>query len=260
MNRNRNILKGVLSFLVATTPALAFAHAGEPHDAKPHNHAAGAHEHVAPHGGEVVDLGDLHAEVVFGADALLVYFFTADMTPLPAPKSGKLTLAIGKKVRKGDLTANLDHLAGPFGTPATGRATAIVQATVGGKAYTVRAQRPEGVVAAEIPHHDHRSLRGGQVGMSGDDHVELLAEKGGVYKVWYTDGGRKPLSKDVRGTLVVTAADGRKETIELTGPGKDGVLSGKGSAMDGVGRTVALDGFANGYPVRYPFDIDGGAK
>jgi len=249
---NRMVLNGVFSILVAASPAAALAHGGAPHD-----HAAhGAEAHDGSlHGGEHVDLGDVHAEVVFGEHALLVYFYTPDMKPLPAPPSGKATLAVGKSVKKGDLTGNMDHLAGPLGTPASGKATAVVQATVGGKTRTVRAERREGQVAGEIPHHDHRSLRGGQVGMSGDDHVELLAEKGGVYKVWFTDGRRNAITADVRGKLVVTTTDGRTETIELAGPGKDGVLTGKGSALDGVGRKVQLDGFANGNPFRYPFEI-----
>lgn len=259
-----NRLIGIFSIFSMIVPMAALAHGAEPHDhgasgAHDHDHGSGgAHSHESPHGGEVVDIGDIHAEVVFGEGALLVYFYDADMKPIPAPANGKATLAVGKEVKKGELLGNVDHLAGPLGTPAKGKATAVVQATVAGKARTIRAERLSDRGSAEVPYHDHRSLRGGLVGMSGDDHVELLAEKGGVYKVWFTDGHRKPITQGVSGKLVVTSKDGSKEEIPLTGPGVEGVLVGKGKAADGD-RKVELDGIANGHPFRYPFEIRAGS-
>lgn len=106
-----------------------------------------------------------------------------------------------------------------------------------------------------LAHHDHTPLHGGVVLMSGDDHVELLAEPGGVYRLWYTDAWRRPLKDGVKATLVVKTPSG-EERVPLAPTGApDGELRGRGAARDGEARAVHLDGFARGYPVKTRFDL-----
>ena len=113
--KTRNLVLGFLTAALLIAPAAAIAHAGE-------DHAVAGDAKGPPHGGTVVDLGDVHAEVEFGTNALNVYFFDAAMKPMPAPASGKLTLASGGKVQKVELVPNGDHLTAPAGSPASGRA------------------------------------------------------------------------------------------------------------------------------------------
>jgi hypothetical protein len=106
-----------------------------------------------------------------------------------------------------------------------------------------------------LRHHDHTPLHGGIVLMSGDDHAELLAEPGGVYRLWYTDGWRRPLTSDVKATLVVKTAAGDETLLLLPTGAKDGELRAQGKAQDDVARTVLLDGFARGWPVKQQFEV-----
>ena len=144
------------SLLVAASLAfapVAFAHGDEPHGrgappAGKHAAPAADHTHAAPHGGVVIDVAkDLHVEVVFAADGVAAWFYDGAFAPLPAPADAKLTLVVGKETRKLTLAppaapAPADHLWAATTLPADGKVVALVQATVGGKPRTARAERP----------------------------------------------------------------------------------------------------------------------
>ncbi len=130
----------------AATPAAAKAHsAGEDHD------------HPSPHGGQVVTVDkELHAELVFGDAGLHVYFYDAQMKPVPPPQDGKLTLVVGKETKKVVLALEVapapqDRLFAPAALPKDGKVVALVQATVNGKPRTARVERA--VVAAKAAPH-----------------------------------------------------------------------------------------------------------
>ncbi len=141
------------SLLCATAAA---AHGDRDHAApKPAKKAAPAqaaepaeHTHAAPHAGQLVDIDkDLHAEVVFGPAGIAVFFYDADMKPLPPPTEGKLTLVVGKGTKKvplalAPLPAPQDHLFAAEIVPAGTKVVAMMQATVAGKPRTARVERP----------------------------------------------------------------------------------------------------------------------
>jgi hypothetical protein len=148
----------------------ALAHGDEPHAHAPPAKTAPAppksadHEHAAPHGGVVVDVAkDLHVEVVFAADGVAAWFYDGAFAPIPAPAEAKLTLVAGKETRKLALAppaapAPPDHLWVATPLPVDGKVVALVQATVGGKPRTARAERPAAAPstgASSQPAHAH---------------------------------------------------------------------------------------------------------
>lgn len=64
--------------------------------------------------------------------------------------------------------------------------------------------------------HDHTTLHSGQVGMSGDFHIEFTAHKDGEYKLYVTDFLRKQvdISKG-SGTLIINSDGAEPEELTL---------------------------------------------
>ena len=81
-----------------------------------------------------------------------------------------------------------------------------------------------------IEHHDHTPLHGGEVRMTGDEHVELRVSDDGEYAVWFTDAWRRPLKDFVVGTVTVRGADG-EETLPLSARRADGSYAPRGRIL-----------------------------
>jgi hypothetical protein len=102
---------------------------------------------AAQHGGQVfaLDAKDgLSAEALFSATGVELWFFDKDMTAISPPATAKLTLTVGKEVRK--LEAKLDEkkpdrLAIESPLPPDGKVALFVQASVHGKKRSVRVER-----------------------------------------------------------------------------------------------------------------------
>lgn len=155
----------VLSFVLAAPVALAHEDEphppGEHHDAPkvppppPQAQAPGDHAHASPHGGVVVTVDkETHVEVVFGERAFTVYFYDAHLAPVALPTDAKGTVVIGKEVKKvvlpiakkPDGTLD-DHLVGELAVAADRNAAVVIQATVLGKARSVRVEKPAAAAA-----------------------------------------------------------------------------------------------------------------
>lgn len=64
--------------------------------------------------------------------------------------------------------------------------------------------------------HEHSPAHGGQLGMVGENHVEIVIPKAGAYEVWLSDAYRKPLPlAKATGTLTVTDPSGKKASGQL---------------------------------------------
>ena len=74
-----------------------------------------------------------------------------------------------------------------------------------------------GAVAHEEKVHNHVSLHGGQVGMSGDYHVEFVIKNDGEYRLYITDFMRKPVDiSKAKGSLVINPEKAHSENLDLS--------------------------------------------
>lgn len=76
-------------------------------------------------------------------------------------------------------------------------------------------------IAQEAPKaehvHNHTTFHGGQVGMSGDFHIEFVAKKEEEYRLYVTDFLRKPVDiTNAAGTLVINTDGTEPEKLILT--------------------------------------------
>jgi len=72
--------------------------------------------------------------------------------------------------------------------------------------------------------HDHSSPQGGQVGMSGDLHVEFVSTEKGEYRIYITDYERNPVDvSKAKGFLIINPESAEPEKLILFG---DGILEG----------------------------------
>ena len=144
-------MKRILIAAVFFGATAAVAHDGEPHapPAKPTATPAAAghdgdHEHASPHGGIVATVDkELHVEALVS-----VWFYNAEMELVTLPADGKATIVVGKEVKKVDLPVVKkpdgslgDHLHASLATGKDQKVAMVIQATVAGKARTVRVER-----------------------------------------------------------------------------------------------------------------------
>ncbi|MBL8141735.1 MAG: hypothetical protein JNM38_11530 [Acidobacteria bacterium] len=130
------------AIVMALTPS-AFAHPGG-HDEWPRKRVVVP---KAQHGGQmfVVDAYDgTLGEVLWSATGLELWFYNSDQQPLAAPATAKLTLTVGREVRK--IEAKLDptkpgRLTVLSALPADQSVTLFIDAMVAGTARSVRVQR-----------------------------------------------------------------------------------------------------------------------
>jgi hypothetical protein len=156
------IQRTATSFLVAagiaSLPAVAHkgGHDDEPPPAKILVPPA-VEQKAAPHGGQmfIVDAKDgVMGEVVFAATGVELFFYDKDLQPSAPPATAKLTLTVGKEVRK--LEAKLDEkkpdrLAVESPLPAEAKVALFVDAQIAGKKRTVRVQREAAKAPAPAP-------------------------------------------------------------------------------------------------------------
>lgn len=94
--------------------------------------------------------------------------------------------------------------------------------------------------------HDHAPAHGGQLGMVGDNHVEIVIPKPGEYVVWLSDAYRKPLAlAKAAGALTVTDASGKIVNAPLAlGPKKDSLVATTPAMTGTLNVQVSITGVA----------------
>lgn len=112
--------------LLALAPAAAFAHGTPP---------------AAAHGGVVAESsGEQWVELVVRGDQVTAWVLDEDKKPVPGPQlGGKATVLAGGKREEVALAPGEENsLTGKLAVPVSGKVTAVLQLTVGGKPATVR--------------------------------------------------------------------------------------------------------------------------
>lgn len=137
---------------------------------------------------------------------------------------------------------------------------------------TVSCSKPDTAPAAETrkpgdsqhagittPHGDHSAHHGGMVLMNGELHYEVVFDRGGQHRVWFTDAVRQDLpasmARDVR--MIVTRPNGPPETIALDIDEAGESWVAKGRPVDGDNVMVKVSYAVRGAPheVEIPFLI-----
>jgi hypothetical protein len=121
------MLKISLAFaLLAATPIAAYAHGTPP---------------AAAHGGQVAeDSSENWVELVIKGDRLDVYVLDEAKAPVPSAKlTGKATVLVGGKSQSVTLVpGDANSLTGKLDPAATGKVTAVLSLSVGGKSTQAR--------------------------------------------------------------------------------------------------------------------------
>jgi hypothetical protein len=109
------------------------------------------------------------------------------------------------------------------------------------------------------PHGDHSPHHGGMVLMNGELHYEVVFDRAGSHRVWFTDAVRQELpastARDVR--MIVTRPDGPSETIalEIDDAGESWVASGRPVEGENVMVKVSYAVRGVAHEVEIPFLI-----
>jgi hypothetical protein len=104
------------------------------------------------------------------------------------------------------------------------------------------------------PHGDHTPHHNGIVMMNGDMHYEVVFDRTGKHRVWFSNAVREELPASVAGNvvMVVTRPMGAAETLALTIDDSGESWVAAGAPLDESGTTVKLT-----YSVRgEPFEIE----
>ncbi len=110
-----------------------------------------------------------------------------------------------------------------------------------------------------MPHGDHTPHHGGMVLMHDDLHYEVVFDRGGRHRVWFTDAVRSDLPASVvsKVEMVVTRPNATPETLALAidESGESWIANGQAIAADNVTVkvTYTLDG--KPYDIELPFFI-----
>lgn len=194
----------------ATAPAAAPKVAGHSHE---------GHGHDAKHGGIQKELEGIHLEGLITPENLDLWLSDKDANAMPLQGITATAMVKGPAgVEQLNLSVVDDHFHAPVKLVQGQPATVVVTLMQAGKAQSVSYDIP----AVGLMVHDHRSLHGGQVSMSGDYHLEYLG-KDGVYQVWVSDAARQSVSNVLSGTI----KDGDK-TLNLSIDPTTGMLSAAG--------------------------------
>ena len=82
------------------------------------------------------------------------------------------------------------------------------------------ASKPKDAQHANIttPHGDHSAHHGGMVLMNGEVHYEVVLDRSGKHRIWFSDAVREdlPASQAARVTMVVIRKGAPEETLALT--------------------------------------------
>ena len=104
------------------------------------------------------------------------------------------------------------------------------------------------------PHGDHSPHHGGIVMMNGDMHYEVVFDKAGKHRVWFSDAVREDLPASIASgvVLTVTRPMGAAETLALAIDENGESWVAAGAPLDESGTMVTLR-----YAVRgEPFEIE----
>jgi hypothetical protein len=117
-------------------------------------------------------------------------------------------------------------------------------------------EKPAGSQHAGIttPHGDHSPHHNGMVMMNGDMHYEVVFDKAGRHRVWFSDAVREELPASIASNVVMTITRpmGAAETLALAIDDSGESWVAAGAPLDESGTTVKLT-----YSVRgEPFEIE----
>jgi hypothetical protein len=101
-----------------------------------------------------------------------------------------------------------------------------------------------------IPHGDHNPKFGGLVLMDGDLHFEVVMQRDGVYRVFFSDAVRAELPAATASgvTVTVTRKSGAAETVALHIDDSGESWIGQGRAVEDPSATVRIAYTARGKP------------
>lgn len=204
-----------------------------PHDATPHSH-------TAQHGGEVQMAGDVHVEAVFAPGGVMVWLRDADEKPLaPDAFAGSALISGPAGTQTAPLAPMGEHLHAQVSLELGKPAQAVLTLPVGGKPRALRFA----VEAVGMAEHDHTSLHGGVVSMSGDVHVEYVL-KDGQHRFYISDARRAPITAGISGAVKIGEA-----RTPLTADPAAGLLYAPAAGPD----KVMLEAEVGGKPVILAF-------
>ena len=109
------------------------------------------------------------------------------------------------------------------------------------------------------PHGDHSAHHGGMVLMNGEVHYEVVLERSGKHRIWFSDAVREdlPASQAAKVTMVVIRKGAPEETLALTidESGESWVASGQPVVPGEV--TVKVSYVLRGEPfeIEIPFTL-----
>jgi hypothetical protein len=110
-----------------------------------------------------------------------------------------------------------------------------------------------------MPHGDHTPRHGGMVLMRDDLHYEVVFDRSGRHRVWFTDAVRSDLPASVAGkvTLVVSRPNQPPETLALAidDAGESWVANGQPVTGDNVTVKVTYTVDGTPYEIELPFFI-----
>ena len=194
------------------------------------DHGPPGHVHESQHGGRVQTVGDRHVEAVLMPDGVLFYVSDSVQSPVSLDGySGSAVVQGPSGIATVPLLAMGDHLHAAAKLVHGAPASVVLTLTRGSAAVSVAFD----TASVGLQAHDHTSLHGGVVSMSGDTHLEYAAS-GDAYEVWVSDAMRVAITKDVRGSLT----DGGV-VVPLTFDPATGLLRGKGAGAGS--RPVMVD-------------------
>ena len=109
------------------------------------------------------------------------------------------------------------------------------------------------------PHGDHRPFHGGMVLMSGDLHYEVVFDRSGRHRIWFTDAVRMELpasiASDVRMTINRPNAPPEQLTLTIDEAGESWVAAGRPVEGENVMVTVQYSVGGERHEIELPFFI-----
>jgi len=89
------------------------------------------------------------------------------------------------------------------------------QAAAAAPIASATAAAASSTTASDVPHGDHNPHHGGVVFMHGELHFEVVLDRGGHHRIYFSDAVRADLPASVasRVSLVITRPEGDAETI-----------------------------------------------
>ena len=109
------------------------------------------------------------------------------------------------------------------------------------------------------PHGDHSPHHNGMVLMNGDNHYEVVFDRGGKHRVWFSDAVREelPASMASKVMMVIERKSGPPESIALTidDSGESWVAAGQPVTGDDVFVKVSYEWRGAPFEIEIPFVV-----